>query len=378
MQGQGWSSHETELMVRYLLGTDGLWAKAMTVARSRTDNPHAVADTLHEELVPRSELRALLKAGWDPSRVNWLEIAHELIERAPDPTSKGLARRHVHRLDLAGTCTGPGPCVTSPIGTGKNWVTKTDPISGLHPYIRAIAHALLRSGHSEQDSVRLAVGIVKRWAAGEGKVTGPTRARAAKAVSQWESLKAKDHAHLARSRDNLWPEGFPGVRVPQTIDLAAKGGAAKFAARVMPTKAHVRAAMKRASKWSDDKPQKKAALAMARLRGKQLGMDPKEYTPPTGAGKGQLFSRISRAFNFGQRHPDQAKMKSLEAKGQALAPASGSDRPRYQITDRSDLARAIKAVGRGSGGHALIRAYIKRRAAALGASDMIPSDWRTA
>lgn len=96
---------------------------------------------------------------------------------------------------MAGVCTGPGPCSTKPLGPGPNWVTKADPVNGLGPYIRAIANALRRSGHSEQDAVRLAVGVVKRWAAGGGNVTAPTRARAAKAVAEWEALRAKSKSH---------------------------------------------------------------------------------------------------------------------------------------------------------------------------------------
>lgn len=86
-----------------------------------------------------------------------------------------------------GLCTGDGPCDTHPIGLGKNWVTK---VGGLPEYIRAIAHALLLKGHGEQDAISLAVGTVKRWAAGGGNVTAKTRATAAAAVAEWEAKKA--------------------------------------------------------------------------------------------------------------------------------------------------------------------------------------------
>ena len=77
------------------------------------------------------------------------------------------------------------------------------------------------------------------------------------------------------------------------------------------------------------------------------------------------------------RHPDQATMEKLQSKGQAMAPAAGSDRPRYQIRNGTDLDRAIKAVGRGSGSHNTIRAYIIRRAKALGLSSKIPGNWNS-
>lgn len=81
---------------------------------------------------------------------------------------------------------------TAPLGTGKNWVTHTDPVSGLGPFIRAIAHALIRNGHPEGEAIAIAVGTVKRWAAGGGHVSAKTRAKAAEAVAHWEAMKAKN------------------------------------------------------------------------------------------------------------------------------------------------------------------------------------------
>lgn len=79
---------------------------------------------------------------------------------------------------------------TGPLGTGKNWVTKTDPVAGVGPFIRAIAHALIRNGHPEGEAIAIAIGTCKRWAAGGGKVTPKTRAKAGAAIAEWEALKA--------------------------------------------------------------------------------------------------------------------------------------------------------------------------------------------
>lgn len=95
---------------------------------------------------------------------------------------------------MAGICSGPGPCDVTPLGTGKNWVTK---VGGLPLYIRAIAHALRRSGHSQGDSIQLAIGTVQRWARGGGNVTDATRGRAAAALAEWERKRAE--AHLSGS-----------------------------------------------------------------------------------------------------------------------------------------------------------------------------------
>ena len=48
---------------------------------------------------------------------------------------------------------------------------------------------------------------------------------------------------------------------------------------------------------------------------------------------------------------------------------------RYPIENKEDLHNAIRAVGRGKGSHAAIRAHIKRRAKALGLESEIPEDW---
>ena len=87
--GQGWSTHETMLVVRWLFANPAVLARAMKAARQFPGNPHTAADTLHEQLVPRSELAAIARQGFDPARVNWLEIAHELIERRDDPRPSG-------------------------------------------------------------------------------------------------------------------------------------------------------------------------------------------------------------------------------------------------------------------------------------------------
>ena len=84
-KGQGWSTQETVMVVRWLFANPDAWDKAMAVARNLLSNPHTVADTLHEHIVPRTELDAIVTAGGDPAKVNWLEIAHELIERRDDP-----------------------------------------------------------------------------------------------------------------------------------------------------------------------------------------------------------------------------------------------------------------------------------------------------
>lgn len=61
-------------------------------------------------------------------------------------------------------------------------------------YIREIAHALIRAGHSKSNAIQLAIGTAQRWARGEGKVKAETRAKAAAAIAEWEAAKAAARA----------------------------------------------------------------------------------------------------------------------------------------------------------------------------------------
>lgn len=73
----------------------------------------------------------------------------------------------------------------------KNWVERG---GGLPNYICRIARAVMRSGKSKSSAIAIAVSRTKKWAAGGDDVDADTRAKAAKAVAQWEALKAKNKA----------------------------------------------------------------------------------------------------------------------------------------------------------------------------------------
>lgn len=70
-----------------------------------------------------------------------------------------------------------------------NWV---DDQGGLPNYICRIARAIKRGGkHSTSSAIAMAVSQVKKWAAGGDDVDADTRAKAAAAVAEWTSMKAK-------------------------------------------------------------------------------------------------------------------------------------------------------------------------------------------
>jgi peptidoglycan hydrolase-like protein with peptidoglycan-binding domain len=73
----------------------------------------------------------------------------------------------------------------------SNWVARG---GGLPAYIQHVAHDLMeKRGKSESNAIQMAIGIVKNWASGKGKVDANTRAAAQKAVAEWEKLKAGAH-----------------------------------------------------------------------------------------------------------------------------------------------------------------------------------------
>lgn len=91
----------------------------------------------------------------------------------------------------------------------------------------------------------------------------------------------------------------------------------------------------------------------------------------TGAEEGATGGKSYEATVKGKYSAEQ--LRQMLARGEAMRGPNG--KPDYPIGDVEDLDRAIHAVGRGNADHDPIRAYIIRRARALGHSDMIPDNW---
>jgi hypothetical protein len=73
-----------------------------------------------------------------------------------------------------------------------------------------------------------------------------------------------------------------------------------------------------------------------------------------------------------------AQRKTLASQGKAMPDPEGGG-GRFPIRNRSDLANAIRAVGRAAGGaegRAKVRRYIMRRARELNLTSMIPDTWK--
>lgn len=100
--------------------------------------------------------------------------------------------------DLLELATGTDSLASKP---GKNnWIEKTSDF-GLPKYIAQIAKALIRDHAMDKSrAIATAISRVKAWAAGGGKVNADTRAKAQKAVADWESLKARNAARSAAKK----------------------------------------------------------------------------------------------------------------------------------------------------------------------------------
>lgn len=77
--------------------------------------------------------------------------------------------------------------------------------------------------------------------------------------------------------------------------------------------------------------------------------------------------------------PDTDTRRKLAKQGKAMPDSEGSG-GRFPIRNRSDLQKAIRAVGRAKGGEEgrrKVRRYIMRRAKELGLTSVIPSSWNS-
>lgn len=73
---------------------------------------------------------------------------------------------------------------------GTNWVERTRR-GKLPEYIRIVRNGLMKDGHPESRATALAVAAIKRWARGGGGVSAKVKAAAAKALAEWEAMKAE-------------------------------------------------------------------------------------------------------------------------------------------------------------------------------------------
>lgn len=91
----------------------------------------------------------------------------------------------------------------APIGKGgRNWITRLKPgnTGQLPAYIQNVRNAIMRDGAPESQATAIAIGRVRDWAEGKGKVSAEVRAAAAKAIAEWEKDRAQSHAMSAAKK----------------------------------------------------------------------------------------------------------------------------------------------------------------------------------
>lgn len=79
---------------------------------------------------------------------------------------------------------------------------------------------------------------------------------------------------------------------------------------------------------------------------------------------------VSTGMTKESKDPSQDQRMQWAKEGLALPDGS------WPIPNRDYLRRAIQSYGRGNKSNARVQAWIKKRARALGAEDMIPEDWQ--
>lgn len=87
---------------------------------------------------------------------------------------------------------------------------------------------------------------------------------------------------------------------------------------------------------------------------------------------------VPKEAHVAERGPDMQTRKNLAKQGKAMP--GGDSGGRFPIRNEADLRRAIQAVGRAKGGEAgraKVRAFIVKRAKALGLQKLIPDSWST-
>lgn len=87
-----------------------------------------------------------------------------------------------------------------PGGTTKkdNWV---DAVGGLPRYVREVARELMKNGHPKSRAIAIAISRIKMWAA--TSKDPKVKAKAAKAIAEWEAKKARSHAKSVNASETI-------------------------------------------------------------------------------------------------------------------------------------------------------------------------------
>lgn len=114
----------------------------------------------------------------------------------------------------------------------------------LPAYVQNVAKAIMRSGRTKSQAIRIALGRIEDWKNGKGSVSPEVRAAAAKAWAQWLAARAKAKAipnRVAASNQkgalmlaNMTSQDGP--RVTRQVGTRPSTGTARPPRRTVPTK----------------------------------------------------------------------------------------------------------------------------------------------
>lgn len=151
--------------------------KGSTVVRSDTG---ATVKKHPNRAKAMAHLKAL-KANVESQEAVWLWLDEHAEEWLPTETQLQLQESE----KTAGYSVTPHP-LGKPGGPGL-WKHKG---LSLPPYIQNVAAGIMKKVKDKSRAIATAIATVKRWASGVGNVSKEVRAAAAKAVAEWERLKA--------------------------------------------------------------------------------------------------------------------------------------------------------------------------------------------
>ena len=115
----------------------------------------------------------------------------------------------------------------------------------LPAYIQNVAHAFARKGLPESEAIARAVGVVRDWASGRapggGHVHPDVQAAAAKAIAEWDALKAASGGGKGRAALVDYDQRFNPNHAPAGVgggQFTSAGGAGKGTAKSKPAAKH--------------------------------------------------------------------------------------------------------------------------------------------
>lgn len=294
----------------------------------------------------------------------------------------------------------------------NNWVEEKG-VDGLPEYICRLARGVLRGGsHTTSQAIAIAVSRAKAWASGGGDVNSDTRAKAAKAVAEWEkkkvAAKANNVKEVVKASFGFDDSDNEEFTMFLTLELEDSDLTSPISDRILELagtspcsdqKHHgslaetVSLASVSSTYGSSNPGGRPKSIGSVSAKTKLHNAFPKPKKPrkmktrsafPTPSqNKANLKKALKLAFDLGYTdyNPDTVELSERDfseevrekysKRGEAMPGGS------YPIPDKDALRRAIQAFGRAKPeDRAKVKAHIKAAAKRLNCWDMLPEAWK--